>query len=70
MMTVLLECPRLELLLFHGRRPRDPFMAVYENYIADWDTSAKGLPDMWSRADDLVARTRRGEIEATFYWLN
>ncbi|KAJ7620813.1 hypothetical protein DFH06DRAFT_1233210 [Mycena polygramma] len=42
-------------------RPRD--------YLADWEASAKGVPDLWSLGDEFVARKRRGEIEATCYWL-
>ncbi|KAJ7152074.1 hypothetical protein C8R46DRAFT_484114 [Mycena filopes] len=43
----------------------------YGDYFADWVARAKGLPvdDHWSRAADFVARKRRGEIEATRYWM-
>ncbi|KAJ7685811.1 hypothetical protein DFH06DRAFT_1159414, partial [Mycena polygramma] len=40
-----------------------------EDYWADWEASAKGLPSLWSRGDEFVARKRRGEIAATCYWL-
>ncbi|KAJ6592517.1 hypothetical protein B0H19DRAFT_1245385 [Mycena capillaripes] len=85
MMTVLLECPRLELLLIlwslyaesHYASQQIPHvydvrfvMGMYNSYIVDWEAGAKGLPDMWSRADDFVARKRRGEIKETCYWLN
>ncbi|KAJ7152076.1 hypothetical protein C8R46DRAFT_484144 [Mycena filopes] len=41
------------------------------DYWADWAARAKVLPfdDHWSRAADFVARKRRGEIEATRYWM-
>ncbi|KAJ6456778.1 hypothetical protein C8R47DRAFT_186290 [Mycena vitilis] len=38
-------------------------------YWASWEASALGRPNLWSLGDDFVARKRRGEIEATCYWL-
>ncbi|KAJ7607283.1 hypothetical protein DFH06DRAFT_1018613, partial [Mycena polygramma] len=35
------------------------------DYWANWEASAKGLPNLWSLGDDFVARKRRGEIEGT-----
>ncbi|KAJ6498385.1 hypothetical protein C8R47DRAFT_1212084 [Mycena vitilis] len=40
------------------------------DYWANWEAGARGSSDLWSQGDDFVARKRRGEIEATCYWLN
>ncbi|KAJ7643137.1 hypothetical protein DFH06DRAFT_602914 [Mycena polygramma] len=40
------------------------------DYWANWEAGARGFSDLWSQGDDFVARKRRGEIEATCYWLN
>ncbi|KAJ7022211.1 hypothetical protein C8F04DRAFT_1138604 [Mycena alexandri] len=44
-------------------------VGTYVDYWDDWEAGAKGIPDFWSRADDLVAARRLGQIEATRYWL-
>jgi hypothetical protein len=77
-MTLLVKCPRLELLLLlyplHRRRlyelARIPqvydlrfVIGMKDNHWDDWVAGAKGLPDNWSRGDDFVARKRRGNIE-------
>ncbi|KAJ7913585.1 hypothetical protein B0H13DRAFT_2004389 [Mycena leptocephala] len=82
-LTVLANCPRLELLLVLWQFPnlykpaRFPHVydvrfviGQYNTYWDDWNDAAKGLPRLWSRGDDFVARKRRGEIEATCYWLD
>ncbi|KAJ6468556.1 hypothetical protein C8R47DRAFT_806213 [Mycena vitilis] len=40
-----------------------------EEYWANWEGSARGLPCLWSLGDEFVARKRRGEIDASCYWL-
>ncbi|KAJ7466432.1 hypothetical protein FB451DRAFT_1260865 [Mycena latifolia] len=42
-------------------------VATYNEYFADWELGARGGADIWRRADDFVARKRRGEIEAHQY---
>ncbi|KAJ7933442.1 hypothetical protein B0H13DRAFT_2262881 [Mycena leptocephala] len=85
LMRLLEESSRLGLLLilwpsFHAnlyRAAQIPHVydvrfviGQYHNYWASWEACAKGLPNLWSLGDDFVARKRRGEIEATCYWLN
>ncbi|KAJ7615205.1 hypothetical protein DFH06DRAFT_1239827, partial [Mycena polygramma] len=43
---------------------------TYPSRWTDWQAGAKGLSDSWAQADDFVARKRKGEIEATRYWMN
>ncbi|KAJ7036785.1 hypothetical protein C8F04DRAFT_465493 [Mycena alexandri] len=45
-------------------------IGCYSDYWGDWEAGAKGYPNLWSQGDDFVARKRRGEIEATRYWLD
>ncbi|KAJ7635693.1 hypothetical protein DFH06DRAFT_1220222 [Mycena polygramma] len=42
------------------------------DYWTEWTAGLKGVADsdFWSEADDFVARKRKGEIEATRYWMN
>ncbi|KAJ7611108.1 hypothetical protein DFH06DRAFT_1245586 [Mycena polygramma] len=40
------------------------------DYWANWEAGARGFSDLWSQGDDFVARKRRGDIDATCYWLN
>ncbi|KAJ7807455.1 hypothetical protein B0H13DRAFT_2483537 [Mycena leptocephala] len=42
-------------------------IGMYKHYWQDWEAGARGLPDSWSRADDFVARKRRGEIDGMVY---
>ncbi|KAJ7448996.1 hypothetical protein FB451DRAFT_758690 [Mycena latifolia] len=42
-------------------------VATYNEYFPDWELGARGGADIWRRADDFVARKRRGEIEAHEY---
>ncbi|KAJ6583475.1 hypothetical protein DFH09DRAFT_978497 [Mycena vulgaris] len=83
--TLLTQCPRLELFVdlwpytatmrAFGWAQQTPVsdvrfvVGVYHDYWADWETGARGGANFWSSADDFVARKRRGEIEAGFYWL-
>ncbi|KAJ7173262.1 hypothetical protein C8R46DRAFT_1082326 [Mycena filopes] len=84
-LPVLAQCSRLHLSLILLRRAgRDKLdttavahpldvrfvVARYDGYRAEWEAGAKGLPDLWSRGDDFVARKRKGEIEATRYWMD
>ncbi|KAJ7115140.1 hypothetical protein C8R43DRAFT_125409 [Mycena crocata] len=48
--------------------PRVVVMAV-EDFHSDWETGARGGDDFWTRADDLVARKRAGEIQESLYLL-
>ncbi|KAJ7124232.1 hypothetical protein C8R44DRAFT_783205 [Mycena epipterygia] len=41
----------------------------FMSFTDDWETGARGGEDFWVRADSFVAAKRRGEIEATTYWL-
>ncbi|KAJ7917706.1 hypothetical protein B0H13DRAFT_1994305 [Mycena leptocephala] len=85
LMTVLVNCPRLKLLLvLWPSWDQESYelaciprvcdvrfvMASFDDYWAEWEAGAMGLPNFWSRGDDFVARKRRGEIEVTCYWLN
>ncbi|KAJ6528904.1 hypothetical protein B0H19DRAFT_533411 [Mycena capillaripes] len=78
------DCPLLKLLFVlwptddpdvyeAGRVPRiydvRYVMALYTDTWEDWQASARGLAHLWSRGEDFIARKRRGEIEATRYWL-
>ncbi|KAJ7611486.1 hypothetical protein DFH06DRAFT_1244232 [Mycena polygramma] len=84
-LAVLGKCPHLMLLLFKvistaPRAEREEYIphvydvrfviGTYPSRWTDWQAGAKGLPDSWVQADDFVARKRRGEIEATRYWMN
>ncbi|KAJ7489305.1 hypothetical protein FB451DRAFT_686637 [Mycena latifolia] len=44
-------------------------VGVFLNYWDDWEVGARGGTDFWVAADAFVARKRRGEIEASCYWL-
>ncbi|KAJ6582717.1 hypothetical protein DFH09DRAFT_1360491 [Mycena vulgaris] len=53
--------------------PREVITRVGD-YVADWTAGARGGDDMWARADEFLARKRRGEIPitvlATCYFLD
>ncbi|KAJ6533410.1 hypothetical protein DFH09DRAFT_1181360 [Mycena vulgaris] len=82
---LLADCPRLEILVTLCRPTRGDsvraqtqnppvrdvrlVMGEYKNRWADWEAGARGFPDLWSRAEDFVARKRSGAIEANCYWL-
>ncbi|KAJ7740368.1 hypothetical protein B0H16DRAFT_57224 [Mycena metata] len=77
-LEVLARSPRLELLLvlwlneeLHAPHVYDVRFVtwVYGRYWEIWEGGARGLPDFWALGADFVARKRRGEIEATRYWL-
>ncbi|KAJ7635691.1 hypothetical protein DFH06DRAFT_1220217 [Mycena polygramma] len=85
LMAVLAECPRLMLLLtqwhasFVVRYEADKIRCVYDvrfvmrmfdDCWVELEANARGLPDFWDEADDFVARKRKGEIEATRYWMD
>ncbi|KAJ7177024.1 hypothetical protein C8R46DRAFT_1346916 [Mycena filopes] len=84
LLAVLARCPRLHLLLVtwaEGDSDYETvrFPAAYDarfvigthgDYWREWEAGARGFPDNWSRATEFVARKRRGEIEATCYWLD
>jgi hypothetical protein len=77
--TVLAECKKLDILAniwdsdFSDRareRAQDVrvddvrfVVGLYTDYLADWEAGARGRPNVWTKADDFVARKRRGEIE-------
>ncbi|KAK6967084.1 tyrosinase central domain-containing protein [Favolaschia claudopus] len=85
-LAMLEKCPRLRLLLVLWgtfeedryqleRQPRryDVRFVIgqYMNYWSDWEKSAKGHSEcMWLRGQDFVEKKRKGEIEATRYWLS
>ncbi|KAJ7662751.1 hypothetical protein DFH06DRAFT_1471509 [Mycena polygramma] len=85
-LKVLSECPRLSILLVQYSIMREDeyygeaqFPHVYDarfvislddKYWEDWVAGAKGFPGVWSAAEAFVARKRKGEIEATRYWLD
>ncbi|KAJ7628221.1 hypothetical protein DFH06DRAFT_1226539 [Mycena polygramma] len=50
---------------------RDPrfVVMVVPNCEADWNTGARGGADFWVRAEEFLARKRRGEIESSCYFL-
>ncbi|KAJ7229833.1 hypothetical protein GGX14DRAFT_507853 [Mycena pura] len=71
---LLTDCVRLELLVvLWGRSYIDSatgmaantpvrdvrlVVSVYSDYWADWNAGAAGLPDLWTRAENVVARRR------------
>ncbi|KAJ7772267.1 hypothetical protein B0H16DRAFT_1512914 [Mycena metata] len=80
--SVLTRSPRLQLFLMLSSegsdlQPRPPhtddirFVAgTYTNaYWDGWIDGANGLPDYWTRGDDLIAQKQNGEIEAARYRL-
>ncbi|KAJ7162817.1 hypothetical protein C8R46DRAFT_1101598 [Mycena filopes] len=84
-LVVLAECPRLQLLVvlwscFQVEEYKEAMIpsvldvryviGTYDRYWREWEAGAKGLSDFWSLGDAFVARKRRGEIEATRYWMD
>ncbi|KAJ7834362.1 hypothetical protein B0H14DRAFT_3871403 [Mycena olivaceomarginata] len=82
---VLEDCPRLELLLVQWSiyneaqyiSAQEPCLydlrlviGLYYGYWEEWEAEANGVLVYWAEADDFVARKRRGEIEATRYWIH
>jgi hypothetical protein len=79
--TVLVECPRLKLLLVLWSSLEDYESAqiqhVYdvrfviglcpEDYWGDWEAGATGRPHFWSLGDDFVAQKRNKLIEGTIF---
>jgi hypothetical protein len=79
--TLLVECPRLHLLLLLWQVYDDAAYKsaqiphVYDvrfviglspaDYWGDWEDGAKGLPHLWSLGDDLVAGKRSKAIAGT-----
>ncbi|KAJ7489668.1 hypothetical protein B0H11DRAFT_2278361 [Mycena galericulata] len=45
-------------------------VVMYKNYYADWELGARGGSDVWARADDFIARKKRGEVQAGDYFLD
>ncbi len=41
-------------------------VATYVDYYNDWETGARGGEDIWVRAEEFIARKRRGEVEGQF----
>ncbi|KAJ7705461.1 hypothetical protein B0H17DRAFT_669126 [Mycena rosella] len=39
------------------------------NHCDEWEVGARGGTDFWAAADAFVARKRRGEIDASCYWV-
>ncbi|KAJ7225192.1 hypothetical protein C8J57DRAFT_1731152, partial [Mycena rebaudengoi] len=37
--------------------------AIYKDYYSDWELGARGGKDIWARAEEFIARKKRGEIE-------
>ncbi|KAF8186066.1 hypothetical protein K438DRAFT_1835993 [Mycena galopus ATCC 62051] len=83
-LALLEQCPRLQLLLLLWPRlcyglyeqilvpsVYDPrfVIDVLDDYWKDWEAGVKGLADSWAQGDDFVARKRKGQIEATRYWI-
>jgi hypothetical protein len=82
-MTVLVDCPRLQLLLVQWVEGDDLYwseriphvydirfvIGLYDDYWADWEAGARGLPDLWSQGDDFVVRKRKGEIQGANFSL-
>ncbi|KAJ7628149.1 hypothetical protein DFH06DRAFT_1480583 [Mycena polygramma] len=44
-------------------------VATYADYYGEWETSARGGDDIWARAEEFIARKRRGEVEASDHFL-
>ncbi|KAJ7735669.1 hypothetical protein B0H14DRAFT_2994441 [Mycena olivaceomarginata] len=80
-----LIAPRLELLLVQWSiyneaqyiSAQEPCLydlrlviGLYYGYWEEWEAEANGVLVYWAEADDFVARKRRGEIEATRYWIH
>ncbi|KAF7342062.1 hypothetical protein MVEN_01793500 [Mycena venus] len=45
-------------------------VAIYKDYYSDWELGARGGKDIWVRAEEFIARQKRGEIEAGDYFLD
>ncbi|KAF8181945.1 hypothetical protein K438DRAFT_1975886 [Mycena galopus ATCC 62051] len=83
-LRVLEECPGLQLLLVQWYHQDQSYasaktphaydirfvIGTYSNFWEDCESGVRGGPDLWTEADDFVARKRTGEIEATRYWLH
>ncbi|KAJ6473418.1 hypothetical protein C8R47DRAFT_719718 [Mycena vitilis] len=84
-LATLSGCPRLKILLVQWPSGEDDEYAeaqiptvydvrfvigIYDDYWGEWAAGAKGSPDMWSIAEDFVARKRKGEVESTRFWLD
>ncbi|KAJ7896130.1 hypothetical protein B0H13DRAFT_2034456 [Mycena leptocephala] len=73
--TLLVECPRLKLLLVlwssirHVYDVRFVIWLCPEDYWGDWEAGATGRPHFWSLGDDFVAQKRNKLIDETRYWL-
>ncbi|KAJ7633912.1 hypothetical protein DFH06DRAFT_1222057 [Mycena polygramma] len=50
---------------------RDPrcVVMIVTDFEEDWNTGARGGADFWVRAEEFIARKRRGEIEGSCYLL-
>ncbi|KAK7050667.1 tyrosinase central domain-containing protein [Favolaschia claudopus] len=84
-LTTLERCPRLKVLMImwlpedwetyeEEREPREYdvrfVIGLYDDYWEDWEVNARGGDNgFWIRGENFVERKRRGEIEATRYWL-
>ncbi|KAJ7464152.1 hypothetical protein FB451DRAFT_454654 [Mycena latifolia] len=74
---VVAECANLLLVLtLVSLRPEEPtvpdprvVVTPLAEYRADWIKGAWGGDDMWARADEFLARKRRGEIPSTCFIL-
>ncbi|KAJ7195759.1 hypothetical protein GGX14DRAFT_376659 [Mycena pura] len=40
-------------------------VGVYSHCWVDWNTGAAGLPNLWTRAENVVAQRRGGELDGT-----
>ncbi|KAK7013025.1 tyrosinase central domain-containing protein [Favolaschia claudopus] len=45
-------------------------LGLYTDYWEEWELEARGGLKFWAEADDFVLRKRRGEIEATRFWIH
>ncbi|KAJ7190425.1 hypothetical protein GGX14DRAFT_483354 [Mycena pura] len=80
---LLANCARLEILVVLWPTPgagrihakATPFsdsrfvVGVEKDYWGDWEAGAAGLPDFWTRAEEFVAKKRRGVIDAGCFWM-
>ncbi|KAK7006300.1 tyrosinase central domain-containing protein [Favolaschia claudopus] len=45
-------------------------VGLYNNYWGEMEAEARGCLKFWAEADDFISRRRKGEVEATRFWIH
>ncbi|KAJ7613113.1 hypothetical protein FB45DRAFT_1036639 [Roridomyces roridus] len=45
-------------------------IAFFESYWGQWEDGARGSPTFWTRAEEFIARKKRGEVDESRYWMD